>query len=453
MIVLKFGGTSVRDAGMIRRALEIARSRLPESPLLVSSAMGGTTDELESVSQLAESGDRDAAFAILTRLREMHLREADDLLTGAVRSTTERTVGELMDELEGLVQGVYLIRECSPRSHDAILSFGERLSTLLIAAAASEGGIECELLDARQLLVTSSDFGGAIPNLHATRARTKTRVQPRPGFLYVTQGFLGANESGVTTTLGRGGSDYSATIFGAVLGAERVEIWTDVDGIMTSDPRMIERVSSLPAISYEEAAELAYFGARVVHPSTIVPAVEARIPVWVKNTAAPDRPGTRIHETGEASGGVRAIASKGGITLVTVHSSRMLNAYGFLNGLFAIFARHRIPVDLVATSEVSVSMTVDHPVGQGVVEELRELGEVRVESEKAIVCMVGRGSFQDSTLLSRIFAALESIPVRLISLGSSDVNLSLVIAETDRPRAVASLHRALLESGASGGGA
>ena len=440
-MVMKFGGSSVRNAEMIRRVIDIARSRLDETPVLVASAMGKTTDMLVLVADHAEAGDRAAAFALIERLEQNHYAAAAELMSEA--GGLERAVRLLFEELRGLAQGIYLIRECSPRSRDAVLSFGERLSTLIITAAARELDVDAELVDARSLVRTNGDFGTASPDMEASTRLIRAHLRPRPGHLYVTQGFIGSTVEGVTTTLGRGGSDYSATILGAALEAESVEIWTDVTGIMTSDPRITPDAQTIPTISYDEAAELAYFGARVVHPYTILPAVRRAIPVWVRNTSSPDEAGTRIQAQTEGAG-IRAIASKSGITLVTVQSSRMLNAYGFLRALFAVFDAHRVSVDLVATSEVSVSMTVDRDVNIApIVADLAPLGEVTVEREKSIICIVGRGVFQNAGLLSEVFAAIDPNPVRMISLGSSDINLSILVAESDADRVVRSLHARL----------
>ncbi|MFW5688101.1 MAG: lysine-sensitive aspartokinase 3 [Spirochaetota bacterium] len=440
MLVMKFGGSSVRDAAMIRQVLDIAASRLDQAPLLVSSAMGKTTDALISIADDAEAGERDRAFETIARLREHHISVARELVSDEADAGTQRAIGALFDQLESLAHGIYLIRECSPRSRDAILSFGERLATLIITAAARGRGIDAELVDSRTLIRTDDSFGAASPDMETTVRQTKAALSPRPGHLYVAQGFIGSNADGVTTTLGRGGSDYTATILGAALDAESVEIWTDVTGIMTSDPRVIPEARTIPTISYDEAAELAYFGAKVVHPYTILPAVKRAIPVWVKNTGAPEEAGTRIQTSTEATG-IRALASKSGITLITVQSSRMLNAYGFLRELFSVFDRFRISVDLVATSEVSVSMTVDRDVNiAAIVTELEALGEVSVEREKSIICMVGRGMFQQAGLLASVFAAIDPVPVRMISLGSSDVNLSIVVARPETERVLRALH-------------
>ncbi|MBU8912943.1 MAG: lysine-sensitive aspartokinase 3 [Spirochaetales bacterium] len=444
MKVLKFGGSSVRDPQMILRVIDIARACLGEAPILVSSAMGKTTDMLEAAAASAEAGERSRAEQLIDRIESDHVHAAKALSTGSEREPLMTAVATLSAELRSLIHGITLIRECSPRSMDAVLSFGERLSTTIIAAAARERGLNATLVDARTLIRTDASFTAASPDLEATTALVSDRLDPQPGSLIVTQGFIASTTEGVTTTLGRGGSDFTATILGAALGADVVEIWTDVDGIMTADPRVIDGARTIPAISYDEAAELAYFGAKVVHPYTILPAVQREIPVWVKNTSSPESPGTRI--TGQADGtGIRAVASKSGITLVTVRSSRMLNAYGFLRALFAVFDRHKVSVDLVATSEVSVSMTVDGDTGLGLLEhDLQELGQVEIERGKSIVCLVGRDLFERSGFVAEVFAAVDPAHVRLISLGASEINLSLVVDEGETEGVLRRLHEKLL---------
>ncbi len=444
MKVLKFGGSSVRDPQMILRVIDIARACLNEAPVLVASAMGKTTDALQDAAEAAETGERDRAEQLIDRIDSDHVCTAKALCTGTERVPLMTAIAALTAELRSLIHGITLIRECSPRSKDAVLSFGERLSTTIVASAARERGLDTTLVDARTLIRTDASFAAATPDMTATAELVSVGLDPQPGSLIVTQGFIASTADGVTTTLGRGGSDFTATILGAALGAKAVEIWTDVDGIMTADPRVIDGARTIPAISYDEAAELAYFGAKVVHPYTILPAVRREIPVWVKNTSRPESPGTRI--TGRSdSAGIRAVASKSGITLVTIRSSRMLNAYGFLQALFAIFDRHKVSVDLVATSEVSVSMTVDQSTELGPLErELQELGRVEIESGKSIVCLVGRDLFQRSGFVSEVFAAVDPAHVRLISLGSSEINLSLVVDEAETEGVLRRLHEKLL---------
>lgn len=446
MIILKFGGTSVRDAHWIGRAISIAEGQLDRDPVLVASAMGKTTDTLVELSELALSGKREEVTVTVDRVQRNHEAALSILAPGD--SETHDALAALIQELRNLLQGVTLIRECSPRTQDALLSFGERLSTLLIAAGARARGIECRLHDSRTLLRTDSNFGSATPDMEETTTAFREAILGAEGtrVLHVLQGFIAADSAGVTTTLGRGGSDYTATIVGASLEAEEVQIWTDVDGIMSADPRVVEGARTLEEISYVEAAELAFFGARVVHPYTIQPAIERGIPVYVRNTERPELPGTRI--TGEfAERGVRAITVKRGITVITINSYRMLNAYGFLSRIFDVFARHHVSVDLVATSEVSVSMTVDTTdrIAE-VVTALEEHGQAHVEDQKAIVSLVGKDLWKDSSVLARVFQTMEGIPVRLISLGSSDTNLSLVVSEGDGVATVQRLHHAFFTS-------
>lgn len=437
MKVMKFGGTSVRDAAMINQVLDIVAENLRDAPVLVASAMGDTTDRLVEVAEAAQAG-HDSAKEILDTLEHHHLESADDLNTAVGHE-----IAEVFGELRSLVHGISLIRECSPRSRATLLSFGERLSTRIIAAAAHSRGIRTELIDARTIVRTDGGFESATPDIDETTKLAQTRIRPEPGLLYVTQGFIGSTADGVTTTLGRGGSDYTATILGAALGADRVEIWTDVNGIMSADPRIVHEAQTIPDISYDEAAELAFFGARVVHPYTILPAVQRQIPVYVRNTGNPREPGTCI-AGGSQHGGVRAFASRKGITLVTVKSSRMLNAYGFLRAIFAVFDRHGISVDLVATSEVSVSVTVD--AGRdlsGLTAELDSLGRVEVQEKKSIVSVVGRTLFENPSVVAEVFAAVAPAHVRLISFGSSEINLSFVVDETDEVPVLTRLHTRL----------
>ncbi|MFP4429671.1 MAG: lysine-sensitive aspartokinase 3 [Spirochaetaceae bacterium] len=445
MTVLKFGGSSVADAGWIRRVVDIVTPRIAEAPIVVASAMGKTTDRLVEIASEGARGRLREAEAILEGVAEHHRNATRELFGGSLLEEVLGTVDALLSELNSVIHGLVLVRECTPRSFDAILSFGERLSTVILSAAFRSGGVDAILLDSRRLIVTDDEFSSAMPDFEATNRTIREQVHPAPGAVLVLQGFIASTKEGVTTTLGRGGSDFTATIVGAALGADAVEIWTDVNGIMTSDPRVVPSAQTLTEISYAEAAELAFFGAKVVHPFTIEPAIELGIPVWVRNTGNPEHPGTRISES-SVEKGVRALAAKKDVTLVSVQSYRMLNAHGFLASIFTIFAEARISVDLVATSEVSVSMTLDRTEGLGsVVKRLEDLGTVEVETRRGIVCLVGKGLWRDSAVVARVFNTLEDVPLRMISLGSSDTNLSLVVAEDDADRAVRKLHAAFFD--------
>ncbi|MFW5694841.1 MAG: aspartate kinase [Alkalispirochaeta sp.] len=447
MIVLKFGGSSVRDADWIDRVLTIAAGRLDEAPVVISSAMGKTTDRLVELGTLAKSGEERAVedgSSALVGEHDAALATVTGDLDPERRSYWQAALSEIADEMRTLLHGILLIRDLSPRSTDALLSFGERLATTVIAAGAEARGIPTTLLDSRTLVRTNDEFGGARPDMGTTRSLIGAAVAPRPGHLFVAQGFVGSTEGGITTTLGRGGSDYSATIFGVALGAERVEIWTDVDGIMTADPRKIPTARTIPEVSYNEAAELAYFGAKVVHPATMIPAVESDTPVLVCNTGNPDGPQTRITAT-PSSTGLRALAGRGGVTIITVHSSRMLNAWGFLSRMFQVFEHHRVSVDLIATSEVSVSVSVDVPVPpSAMIDDLEQLGRVTVDSNKAVVSLVGERLWHDPSLIRDVFESLSDSSdhrVEMISLGSSDTNLSVVVPQDTYPSVLQRLHQ------------
>lgn len=441
MVVLKFGGTSVQDAVSMNGALAITVKYLDQAPVLVSSAMSGVTNELVRLTQLILAQDTEGAKALLQALEDRHLKTLAELATGKNLETGRELVAGIFGELRALVKGSLLLKECSPRVYDAVLATGELLSTRLLYARCLELGLKAELVDSRKLVVTNDNFGEAAILWPQTTEKLQRGLQPEAGKLFIAQGFIGATEKGATTTLGRGGSDYSGSIFGAVLGADDIQIWTDVNGILTTDPRKVAGARTIPEITYAEAAELAYFGAKVIHPATIQPAVEKAIPVWVKNTKNPDHPGTAILP--KAGGkGLRAIAGKKGITLITVTSSRMLDAYGFLYRIFEVFHKFKTPVDLVATSEVSVSMTIEETRDIASIKDaLEPYGTVKIEKDCAILCMVGQDLWKDNVFVGRVFKALPEVPVKMISLGSSEINLSMVVAQADLDRAVTSVHK------------
>ncbi len=440
MIVMKFGGTSVQNTEMIDCAIRIAEKQLDRSPLLISSAMGKTTDKLVAISQAAVAGDTELAFSIYNEIKANHFMAINSFLSGAnLQFATERAEA-LFEELASLTKGLSMLRECSPRSTDAVLSFGELLSTIIIAARARELGINCTLLDSRKLVKTDDNFTAAVPLMDKTGELIRGAVTPAPGKLYVAQGFIATNLDGATTTLGRGGSDYTATIYGSSLDAEEVQIWTDVNGIMTSDPRIISDARTIETVSYDEAAELAFFGAKVVHPSTIVPAVDREIPVLVKSTRDPDGVFTTIAPSSGKTG-LKAISTKKNITLIEIKTGRMVNAYGFLAKIFSVFEKHQTSVDIVTTSEVSVSMTIENQSKlHAIIEDLNHFGRVSVEDDKSIVCLVGQDLWQDSTVISKLFQTLEGMPIRMISLGASRINLTLVVPESHCDEALKRIH-------------
>ena len=441
MIVLKFGGTSVQNCECMDRAIDITDGQIDRAPLVISSAMSKVTDTLVDITMDADKGDKEGALAKVEEIALRHNETAREFLTGKNLENALVRLEAFFSEMRAFVTGLTMLRECSPRSSDAIVSFGELLSTTLLYFRCLERNIQADFVDSRDLVVTDDNFISASPYIDKTYKNIRKNVHPKKGKIIIAQGFIGRTETGVVSTLGRGGSDYSATLFGAALKAEEVQIWTDVDGIMTSDPRIVESAQTIPTISYEEAAELAYFGAKVVHPSTIQPAVALGISVLVKNTMNTKGNYTAIVTSSDKKG-LRAIAGKKNITLLNITSSRMLNAYGFLSRIFAIFAQYKTPVDLIATSEVSVSMTIDSTTALDEIQkDLTELGKVTVEHEKSIICLVGQEFWKDSVFTSRVFSALNDIPIRMISLGASDINLSLVVPQEMMHNSIERLHR------------
>ncbi len=442
---MKFGGTSVGSAERIRAVADRVRERLAKRPVVIVSALGGVTDLLLRGARFALHRDPASESAI----RDVINRHSDairELLpAGEVRSRLLAHVEAVAGELKILYTGVHYLEELTPRSLDAISAMGERLSGEIVAAALHHAGLPARALDARAVLVTDDGFGRALPLMDDTGRKVRGTVVPllEAGAVPVLGGFMGATRDGVTTTLGRGGSDWSASIFGALLGAEEIQIWTDVDGMMTIDPRIVSAARVIPEVSFDEAAELAYFGAKVLHPASIRPAVEKGIPVRILNSMNPSAPGTLItRDAGGSEGEPRAIAFKKGISVVLISQPRMLMAHGFVARVFDVFARHRTSVDLIATSEVSISLTVDDPASlPSIQNDLAPLGEVRAMHDMAIVSIVGRAFLRRSGLAGRIFQALRAVNIVMISFGASDVNVSCVVSEAEAEAAVRSLHQ------------
>jgi aspartate kinase len=450
MIVMKFGGTSVGAAERILAVAERVRERRDRQPVVVVSALAGVTDLLVRGAQLAQARDR-AADAVLEELRGRHHAVAvESLPAGPAREETLLRVEGALAELRGFYSGVHNLAELTPRTLDAIAGSGERLSVEIVAAALNGRGLRARAVDGREVVVTDEDFGRAAPLLEDTGMRVRQVIAPllHDGVVPVVGGFTGRTRAGVATTLGRGGSDLTAAVIGALLPAEEIQIWTDVDGMMTVDPRAVAGARVIPEVSFEEAAELAYFGAKVLHPATIKPAVERGIPVRILNSLNPQAPGTRIAGRLEdgARAEARAIAFKKGITVLLISQPRMLMAYGFVARVFEVFDRHRTPVDLIATSEVSVSLTVDDAARLPAVEaDLAPLGDVRTLRDMAIVSVVGRGFSRQAGLAGRVFQALREVNVVMISFGASDVNLSFVVRQAEAETAARLIHRELFE--------
>lgn len=444
MIVAKFGGTSVADAAAIRRTGEIVRGRLGREPVIVVSALAGATNALLAAAEQAASGQLVAALEHVSQLRDRHLATISDLLGAGPDADELRAETSLMfDELAHLTEALSVLGFATPRSMDAVASMGERLSAPICAAAFSRMGIPSVAVDSRRVMLTDDDFGRAAPMPAEIAAAAREHLLPivAAGKVPVVGGFVGATTSGITTTLGRGGSDYSAALFGAALDAEAIEIWTDVDGMLTADPRVVQGSQLIEHIRFDEAAELASFGAKVLHPSTIAPAVERDIPVYVFNSTRPHATGTRI--TRDASPcTVRAIAGKRGVVVVRVGSPTMLGTPGALRSIFEVFDRFRISVDVVATSEVSVSLTVDDdPSLLKAVEDLRGFGEVVIERDRGIVALVGAGLGGSSPSMARALRAIGDERLHMVSLSSTGINLTLIVDDTQVHPVMRMLHQ------------
>jgi aspartate kinase len=446
MIVMKFGGTSVEDAKAIEHAAAIVKKRLAQRPVVVVSAMARVTDSLLAMARAAGSGDRETALKLSRGLRERHYNTAGELLGTGIFTQFHSELEADFDALDELLRGIVAVGELTPRTSDHIAAFGEVLSSKIVAGAFSSRGINSTLVESRECIVTDNTHTRALPLFEETNERLRAKITPLldKGRVPVMGGFIGATRAGVTTTLGRGGSDFSAAIAAAGLGAERIDIWTDVDGMMTTDPNLCPEAHRIKAISFEEAAELAYFGAKVLHPATVLPAVQKNIPVYILNSRNPDGEGTRITVRAPRCRNLfKAIAAKKRITIIDVAAPRMLLAHGFLKSIFEAFDRHRVPVDVVSTSEVSVSLTVDSNESiPALAADLAKLADVKYEGRKAIVCLVGESLRETPGVAARVFGELSDVKIRMISQGASEINLTFVIEETDVPQVVQRLHRA-----------
>jgi aspartate kinase len=446
MLVMKFGGTSVQDAPAIERVGEIVADRLKRQPVVVVSAFARVTDGLLGTARAAGAGDREKALQLSRDLRERHYNVAGELLGTGVFTNFHSELEQDFDALDELLRGIAAVGELTPRTSDLVVSYGERLSSKIVNAAFLARGLKSRLVDARECIVTDATHTRAVPQVEETNERLKRRLAPalEAGVVPVLGGFIGATREGVTTTIGRGGSDFSAALIGAALRAERIEIWSDVDGMMTTDPGLCPDAHRIRHVSFEEAAELSYFGAKVLHPATVVPAVQKNIPVYILNSRNPGCEGTRITARGASCRNTfKAIGAKKRITIVDVVATRMLMAHGFLRSIFEIFDRHRCPVDVVSTSEVSVSLTVDsNEAIPAVAADLAGIGDVKYEGRKAIVCLVGDNLRGTPGVAARTFSTLGDINVRMISQGASEINLTFVIDEDDVPEAVRRLHAA-----------
>lgn len=452
MAVMKFGGTSVGTARAMQQAISIVvRETQKAVPLVVLSACSGITNKLVHIADAAGRSNLDEAMALAADVRRHHVELVDELIkSDALKKEVSAKIELFASRLEMLVTGVDIVGELTERSRDMFCSFGELLSTTVFAAAMKDQGYNVEWIDVRTVMITDDNFGFARPLNDQCEENVKRIISPllHRGTVVVTQGYIGATKDGRTTTLGRGGSDFSAALLGAWLNDDAIQIWTDVDGVMTCDPRMVPEARSIRVMTFSEAAELAYLGAKVLHPDTIAPAVQKNIPVYVLNSVHPDAKGTLITNDPERLSGmsydglVKSIAVKKGQCIINVRSNRMFGRHGFMNELFDIFARYSVSVEMISTSEVSVSLTVDEKsFSDELIQDLKSFGEVEIEHGVATISVVGDNLRMSRGVAGRIFSALKDVNLRMISQGASEINVGFVVEEHEVVTAVTNLHR------------
>jgi aspartate kinase len=445
LIVSKFGGTSMGDLASMQRSAVISLER--GSTIVVVSATSGTTDRLIEIAKFASSGKMEECEKLIFGIKEKHL----GILKQAGNSLQTLTQLEsYFTELDLLVQNLTLLKELTPRAYDHMLSLGERMSSLIFRDVVS--GVmphkTVTLLDARTIIKTDSNFGKATPQINVIEKEATARIDRSGDTIYITQGFIGSDLQGNTTILGRGGSDYSAALFAEGVSADILEIWTDVAGVATTDPRMVKEAKIIPELSYSEAAEMAQYGAKILHPATIAPAVRKNIPVFVGSSFAKDLPGTWIRTSVENKPSVRAITKRSSQALVTITTPTMYNAYGFMGELFEVFGRHRVSVDCVTTSEISVAVTVDHATleNEGFIKDLEKVGTIQIEAGYSLVSLIGNELTHKAALAKSIFSTIDDVNIRMMSLGASSYNFNFLVKEEDSKPVIQKLHRALIEA-------
>lgn len=447
---MKFGGTSVANYDAITRMISIVKGKLNEKPVVVVSALSKVTDLLYKIADQAALRNRQECAQLLGELRKRHLDLASELLKDApdLELQARGKVDGICDALEAFVNAVCAVGELSPRSKAVIISNGEYLSSNIICFAMNASGIRTNFIDARRMIITDDDYLRGEPDMEEIAARVPGAVLGAYEYAdaVITQGFVAATEEGEPTVLGRGGSDYSASLIGMAIDAVRIEIWTDVDGVRTADPRRVQNTRCLDKISFEEAAEMAHFGAKVLHPLTIEPAVKKNIPIYVLNSMNPGGEGTAILQSSFIEDGVKSVSCKENILVINIFSTKMINTSGFLKKVFEIFSEHKVSVDLISTSEANISVTVDASQDiKGVVEDLAGFAEVYVDRDKSQVSVIGKNIINLKGLLEQTFAPLRDCKIYMISQGASYVNISFVVDRAVLNDVVQQIHRYLFE--------
>lgn len=457
MLVMKFGGTSVGGAEQIKGVAGIVAAHRAARPVVVVSAITKVTDLLLASARAAGAGEREVVRANLRRLNEIHRAAIEGAIADpAVRAEVAHEVTALLAQLRRACTGILMLGELSARSLDAVAAYGERCSSLIVAGALRDAGVPAQAVSATEIVVTDAQFGGATPLMGETQVRAAAVLTPlvEAGVVPVVTGFIGATTDGVTTTLGRGGSDYSASIIGGALGAAAIWIWTDVTGVMSADPRLVPSAQTLPRLSYAEAAELSYYGAKVIHPRTIIPAVQRRIPIWIKNTFAPAEEGTLIHSSDAAPQVAKAITSIRPTGMITVTGAGLIGGPTIVARVFAAVARRNANLLMISqsSSEHNVCFVVNEDVADLLVADLKrefadelarqELEAVTALRDVSVVAVVGAGMRGTPGVAGRVFSALGRHGINIIAIaqGSSELNISFVVNTADERRAVQVLH-------------
>ncbi len=459
MIVMKFGGTSVEDAASVERVTEIIRARLHQRPVVVVSAMGRTTRKLLQAAEASAAGDSRTTLAVIAELKTRHLSEARTLVKSAAERAVFSVIDSHFDELKKLLEGLAILGEVPPRGLDKILSYGELLSSAIVADALAERGVPARLLDAREFIITDDRFGGASPLFEITNAKARERLTPviEAGEVAVIQGFIGATRDGATTTLGFEGSDYTAAIVGTAMRADDIQIWKDVSGLMTSDPHIFAGARTVKACTYVEAADLTYFGAKVLHPKAIYPAARQNIPVHIYNSKKPDATGTAIGASAPPCANlIKSIAYKRSVSVIHAQGESISNGgqavapEDFLKLLLNALSRGGVGPLLMAQSATSVALAIDatqvsEARERDLLEEIVKFATVRIERDCAIVSLVGEELRHDTRLASRVFKALDETELGVILHGSSPISMNLVVAERQVESVIARLHAVFFE--------
>jgi len=451
MIVMKFGGTSNQDANAMRKVVDIIFTHRHRNPIVVISAIAQGTNALEQAGKLAANGDAIAARDALHRLFTRHHAILDELVKDHQRhSALERILSTSLQELEEMVKGLVILKEITPRILDSFYAYGELSSSRLVAAALQEKDIDAEWIDTKDFMITDENHTAASPVMESVETHLSTIVQPlvEKGIIPVTQGFIGVTSSGHRTTMGRESSDYSASIIGFALRADEIQIWTDVDGVLTADPRVVRAAKRVKILSFEEAFELSYFGAKVLHPNTMLPAVEKRIPIFIFNSRKPQSKGTLVTHTIPSgnSARVKSIASKQNLTLLTLTPRSRFSQYIFWEHMYSVLTRHGVCSHLTGTSEYNVTLVIDRKdVGEGLLSDLSAVGAVDVQKEKGILSVVGSNVCASPDILARLSAALRGSPIAFISYGASKSSIALVVNDEEVEDLVRKLHGEFFE--------